>query len=714
MNPYGAPGPDAEAAAQAHPSAFPSKTSPPAAQQSAVPAELQPEVEERPAVMVTESEIGGDVNIALRDLYVTKYVQGLAHLRPRPLSRGDILRRDLFEPPGGFRQASLLLKPEPGQGSAHHVLVLVTERGTGGRTTALRLLDDSLPDDARLFELLPDWEKADVALIPEEPNTGYLLNLAVSGEFLSAKFREQLTQYASRAKIAGTWLVVLVSRAAWGMAAEADGRTAVAIAPASRPSAAGVVERRLLATPATADRVKWLSMSESVFFNLLTPETAPGEAERLAGIIARATGADDDNARAEYQNWEGLVEQWFSGDEDGAARSRALRIAGAFLDRCSARVVLDAADQLLAMPQVNWPTPVGGPLAGPDARSRCADADLAFRPDGTASISQDRPGIDHALLRHVWHTRPQLVPVLKEWLGQISATKGIAEPHRERLAESLTTLAESEGPTTILDLVEQWLAQDGRKSLAVNVLDDLAVHPVVGAAVRDKLRNWAKGKTQAERQHAVVEVCGRKLGSDFPHIALTRLRYVLDQPADEATARAALNALASMLREPALAAQVLNALVDWMPEPESEAVAWGASAMTFVALLDLGGTVGDDNAEAGAALLLDLLSREGAEGEAIRKLLTDGWRAAWRNRGSRPSAALALDSWCRAAEAGKIPAATLRDVISVVFEEEADSLGDDLNHILGGDSELRRGLRHQYAQAIRDAMAARARAEAPI
>ncbi|WP_441246971.1 hypothetical protein [Kitasatospora sp. McL0602] len=716
MNPYESLGPDAEPTAPPRQFLTQVGTIPPTGAQAPEPAAAaSPQESGDPnGVAMTANQIGGDVNIARRDLYITKYVQALAYLRPRPLSREHILRRDLFEPPGGFTDASRLLKPEHGQGDAQHVLVLVTERGTGGRTEALRLLDDCLPLDARLFELLPDWEKPDAALIPEEPNTGYLLNLATEGGFLSDRFREQLAQYAVRARTDGTWLVVLASRDAWGSVADAASGTAVPAVPAIRPSAAGVVERRLLAKSDTADRVKWLSMSDSVFVNLLTPDTAPGEAERLAGIIARATAHDDANARAEYKNWEGVLEQWFSGDEDGAPRPRALRIAGAFLDCCPARVVLDAADRLLAMSQVNWPTLPGGPLAGPDAKSRCADADIAFRANGTASISQDRPGIDRAVLRHVWHTRPQLVPVLKDWLGQISAAKEIAEPYRERLASALTTLAESEGPGTILDLVEQWLAQEGRKSLAVNVLDDLAVHPVIGAAVRDKLRNWAKGTSKGERQRAVVAVCGRQLGRDFPHIALTRLRYVLDQPADEATARAALDTLAGMLGEPTLAAQVLKALVDWMPEQDGDARPPSTSATTFIGLLDLGtaGTADDDGVGSVAALVLDLLSHEGAEGEAVRKLLMDGWRAAWRNSGTRSVAALALDSWCRAAEASKIPGGLLQEVISVVFEEEADSLGDDLNHLLGGDSELRRGLRHQYAQAIRDAMAARARISA--
>ncbi|MFD4906666.1 hypothetical protein [Kitasatospora purpeofusca] len=670
------------------------------------------EESETPAITVSDNEIGGDANVAGRDLYVTKYMQALAYLQPRPISRTGLLLAELFEAPGGYADTVLQLKADVASGErVRSVLALVTEPGVGARTTAMRLLDDCLPQQARLFELFADWEKPDAALIPRERHTGYLLNLAGESELLSDQFREQLAEYARQAFRAGTVLVVLVSRQAWGPVAEGDDRGPVLVREAKRPSAAGVVERRLSADPETAERAKWLHLEESVFHNLLTPDTSPSEGERLAGIMARATGHDDANARGEYENWEEVIHQWFGGEQEEAPRPRALRIAASFLDECPARVILDASDSLLGQPEIGWPAPLGGPLAGPGAERRCKAADIAFREDGTASISQDRPGIDRALLRHVWYTRPQLVPVLTKWLEQISAAGAVAEPYRERLAASLTALAESEGPKTILELLDKWIAQDGRKSLALDVLDDLAVHPLVGAAVRQRLRGWAEGKRRVDRQLAVVGICSRRLGREFPHIALTRLRYVLDKPGDESATQAALDALVDLLHDTGLAAQVLKSLVDWISFPGHDAAPGVGSASAFIDVLAVGqpgaghapGAVG-----AGAPLVLSLLQLDGPEGGAVRVLLKDGVRAAWRHPDIRAKAAVAVDSWCRAAEAEELPTSAVRDLISVVFEEEVGCLGSDLNRILGGNSELRNELRFEYAQAILSAKSTQA------
>ncbi|MGW6604262.1 hypothetical protein [Streptomyces sp. NPDC055036] len=657
--------------------------------------------------VIKDNDVGRDLNVG-ETVNVTNYVTRLAHLQPHPIAREGVLSRAVFEPPAGFGPALRSLTPDPEHGLYAGVLVLVAEPGSGARTEALRLLDGCLPEGRRIFELFPDWDEPDVSRIPDEAHTGYLLNLSGESSSLTGEFRDQLSEYALKAPRRGTRLIVLASLQSWGPALPSQSRAPLVAASAERPSAAGVTERRLTADPDTAERVAWLHDKSGLFSDLLSPATRPRAAVHLADIIARAKGLNDADARDEYLGWQGKLEAWFGGSEPDAPVLRARRIAGSFLDSCPARAVLDAENLLLASRGVDWPTLPGGVLAGPGAKQRCSDADISFRDDGTASISEGHPGIDHALLRHVWHDHPQLVPVLTTWLGRISAANGPAAPHLDKLAQSLTMLAESQGPSTILGLVQQWLSGGKRRNLAVQALDDLAVHPRIGTSVRNSLRNWAKAHTLPDRQQAVAEICGQRFGGDFTHVALNRLRDVLETTRDKGPNLQALQTLGDLLANPDLMAQALKALVAWADEASPDGSV--ASGSAFVSLLTLPLTPTDEGKAPGKApgpvRVHALLTRGGEEGEAIRALLREGWRASWKHPVVRPEAAATLDGWCVAVEAGTLPRTEFKSVISVIFEEEANALGDDLNQIIGGHSVLRRELRRQYAEAIRQAASA--------
>ncbi|MCO8308893.1 hypothetical protein [Streptomyces sp. RKCA744] len=657
--------------------------------------------------VVKENEVGRDLNVG-NNVNVTNYLTRLAHLKPHPIARRGIIKREVFEPPSGFEDALRALVLDPaGAAPFAGVLILVCEPGAGSRTGALRLLDACLPEDGRIFELFPDWEEPDVSLIPDEERTGYLLNLMGDKEPLSADFRDRLEEYAAKACTQGTRLIVLIDHHGWGSMASRQPRSPLVAMQLGRPSAAGVTERRLRSHFGAADRTAWLHDDGSEFRGLLSSATSPRAAVYLAEIIARAESSKDAQARDEYLGWKAQLTVWFGGSEKDAPEPRALRIATAFLDSCPARAVLDAADLLLAAPEVAWPAPVGGVLAGPDAKKRCTDADIAFRDDGTVSLADGHPGIDQALLRHVWHSRPQLVPVLTSWLGQISAPGGPAVPHLGQLARSLTVLAQSQGPTTVLSLVQDWLNKGNHKGLATQVLDDLAVHPRIGSAVRLSLRNWAKAPTMPSRQEAVAEVCGQRFGRDFTQVALNRLRDVLDCANNPGPRDGAMKTLRVLLASPQYMAQTLTALVNWTSEHSSQEPTGSGSA--FVHLLTVPPTSDEGSKEEDPApeplLVHALLTREDEDGDAVRLLLRRGWSASWRHPGLRAQAAIALEGWCAGVESGALPQQPFAGVITAIFEVEANALSDDLSRIIGGHSPLRTRLRRQYAEAIHHAVA---------
>ncbi|MEU8892305.1 hypothetical protein [Streptomyces sp. NPDC048442] len=625
---------------------------------------------------------------------ITQYMVGLAHLRPHPVSRRQLLPEQLFVPPtrpGGERSA--VPPPAPVDGG---VLALLGDEESGRRTAALDFLDTVLDEGQRIFELFPDWEQPDVSRIPDEPDTGYLLNLSGVREPLGSRFHEQLTQYATRAAATGTRLVIIATTRVWNNPAADSRNSMVSVMTIGRPSSKSVAERRIAAHPERAARTAWLQASGGVFADLLRGDESPAEGVRLAEIVLQAKGVDDAEARDRFRGWEHKLTDWFGGADPEAPEYRALQISAAVFDGCPARVVLDAADALLGDSCVNWPARKGGPLAGADDTQRCSDADVHFASDGTVSLSHDRPGIDRALLRHVWRNRPQLVPVLTGWLSGISRPGGIAEGSLVRLAEVLTTVAEAEGPDAVLNLTSQWLLSGRTKhtGLAVDLLDQLAVDARFGAAVRAELTNWAKAHTKPQRQRAVAAVCRGRLGREYTSIALTRLKYVLDSAQESGVRDAAVGALGELLRNADLCARVLKTLVEWMGVQGRDE----ASRAAFLAVLAAPAAT-DESSLARMFLALD-----GEHGDAVRQLLKKGWQAAWRCPELRTRASEVLDAWCEAASEGLLPLDAVEEVVSAVFLEEPHALGDDLNKVIGGAGELRARLRVRYVRQIQESI----------
>ena len=228
------------------------------------------------------------------------------------------------------------------------------------------------------------------------------------------------------------------------------------------------------------------------------------------------------------------------------------------------------------------------------------------------------------------------------------------------------------------------------------VLDRLAVEQSLGSSVRKELSAWAKAVTRPERQRAVVAVCRGRLGREYTSIALTRLKYVLDRARDPQVRQEAECALRDLLTNGLVSARVLQTLVDWGAGPDA-APSREAFLRVFV----------PDTAAGAADPTVALLTAEGPESGVVRELLKHGWRTVWRRPEAREEAANVLGSWCDAADENDLPAAAVEEIVAVVFAEEADSLGDDLDKVIGGASVFRKRLRARFVDVVRETAARR-------
>ncbi|MCM3821471.1 hypothetical protein ACP4TB_24670 [Streptomyces sp. DR3-1] len=606
---------------------------------------------------VTGNVALGSINTAGRDNNITNYLTGLRHLRPRPVDPHKLMPANRFVSPGdSFDNAAQAIRLHFGGMANAHIVVLLAAEEHGRRSAGLRLLAATNVPTDRVFELLPDWDEPDVACLPEERGAGYLLNLRSVTRPLPEAFYGDLVTYASTLRKAGSCMVIITTKAAWSQARAGGPQAEILVREIERPNPTAVVRRYLDSDEGTRDRSGWIDNKESLFHGLLPPDCAPGEAVRLASIIAKAKGMGDSDALDEYQGWEShLSTEWFAGGSKGV-ETRAVRIAGAFLNKAPAEVVLNSADLLLAAPEINFPKPEGGLLARPDAPKRLDPAGMSFdTATGTASLIHESQG--PAILRYLWTKHRQLTEeVLTQWLQDIS--QGPAKKHLDAIASALTHLAETVGVAPIFELAEGWLRDAGKQhqGLVGDLMSELAVHPVLGSQVRAELATWAKGKTRPERQCAVARACSGPFGKTYSSQALTRVRYILDSSGTEESRKEAVSAIRALAVDDDLAPLVTDTVVAWIT---NEGKSSGTDRQVFFDVFSVPPSADQLENEP----LAVALTKPAEAGEAIRRRLFEAWQHVIQNSADPVPAQQVLLSWRVGAEAGRLPSGPVVDLI---------------------------------------------------
>ncbi|WP_129837911.1 hypothetical protein [Streptomyces sp. RFCAC02] len=561
-----------------------------------------------------------------------QYVRGWEYLRGIGVDAHelDLVERAFVDPQGSQatgqveRAASLLRGPRARSNS----LVLCGEAGTGRRTAALRVLREADVPRERIRWLVLDWDRPRTEQLPHTQGYGFVLDLT-GFRALPEDFYAGLADYQKAAEVSESFLIILTDPGSWKPGPLTTTPAVHMIRPPSREVARAHLHHL------SADRIDWLNRAP--LSDLLAPAAPPGDAARLARLIAQANVDGEATVKEEFTDWHDHLKGWFekhSAQDD--LRERALLVSSALLEKVPADIVLAAADQLFT--KVGGKLPPGGPLAGRDLEMRLK-AIHARQVDGeTISLDSDRHGMSEALLKYVWRQRPQLRPVLLEWASDISRPHGIAVGHLRRIADCLVRLALLPGGSTVLSVAIAWIekGRTAHRQLALGIVETMALHPVTGVGVRKQLYDWAQQKsTSEELTRAVAEICSGRLGQLYPRIALTRLRLLASR--DNAAAREAVaEAVRTLASTPDQRVLLLSEIVNWAESTDTTIRRAGAS--TFLALTDISSDT-----------LLPLPeTQESVDDEVAPQsphLFARGWRAALREPSTTDAAHNRLAAW---------------------------------------------------------------------
>ncbi|KOU52228.1 hypothetical protein ADK55_17375 [Streptomyces sp. WM4235] len=382
--------------------------------------------------------------------------------------------------------------------------VIAGAPGTGKRTAAIRALRQislTRPHGGQplaLKEIRPDWEDVatpDIALLPKDPGTAYLLDVAseMSRWTAPGKAAEALLQHAGTLQSLGSCLVVVADEGSW---------------PENASGALNAVVQRVKFRPyaelvacAHLEYVYRKPSLKALFSkardgeeagsasHLLTEDTSPADAARLAAGLASSDGTTGgiEDAIAAFQQWSTDVIGVFKNTEQNP-EDRALLIAGLFLSGSDALTIQAAARKLLADKAAKSVRDV---LTGPDLTTRLEGVHARVT-DRTVDFGH-KPGYAKAVLLHLWHQRADIHGYLLAWLDLIVAD----EAHSAQLAgisDLLVELAIAESDFRVVEKIKKWIddsSDEGHLQLIARVLGRAAVSGSLGPELRSKLLTWA-------------------------------------------------------------------------------------------------------------------------------------------------------------------------------------------------------------------------------
>ncbi|MET7831716.1 hypothetical protein ABZS44_02670 [Micromonospora sediminicola] len=586
-----------------------------------------------------------------------------------------------FYPPRRYDEAERLLsRPECG------VLVLSGRPGTGRRSSALNLLADRGAHG--VHECLTDWTptpRTDV--LPKEFEGRYLLDLTNEAAEIPEQFGRSLPAYGRELAALGARMIVLVTDKLWQECAR---ETASITVELRTPAARAVLGVHLQALD---DHLTWLDSSAGLRMlveELEASESGPRRVAELAEIVRRYTPFEEsavdqireafrhwkhylDRQFAEYRDAKGLDASTVQAQQSGAARARALLIAVAVLDGAPSEVVLDACDELLRKLKAH--PSARDILIGPELQDLIDVIDAELVSD-TITVTRKYPGLDKAVLERVWQQRPQLRTPIRSWLESITTAGAVANDHLDRVADVLVRMAAELGSLETLDIVQKWLAQKSRhRTLAITILERLAVSKEVGSVVRRRLYEWASRKSSVEVLTGVAEVCAGQLAHHSVKAALSRLRLLLNHEVTAARPAAA-QALRQLAVNDELGDEVVAVVFDWFDRQDRQAGALGLLALIDPAL------------DPPTADLIHAIAADPTRAEALRQ----AWSALIAAETSRPAAMSVVENWFVSADTGRLNPAVAISILAPIIRNNltSDSFKEFVTQ--GSTSETRKNL----------------------
>ncbi|MGK4591677.1 hypothetical protein [Amycolatopsis sp. w19] len=264
----------------------------------------------------------------------------------------------------------------------------------------------------------------------------------------------------------------------------------------------------------------------------------PPRVKELAETVERRASRGEDPAEALRDSLLGqkidLRAEIGKRQEAGDSEWLALLLAVAVLEGSAPEHIVNAADAMLKKNKLKVEEQV--PLLRPSPYARLRHLDI--EPFDVEAREFQQPGFGLEVLRHFWREHRDLQDSMLSWIGEIPKRfADLADEDLERIADRTAELAVGAGHQIALKLAEQWTAKDTegntslqtpesryRRSVAVRLLVTTATDTTLGTPTRNRLLTWSKG-ANADLQLLTAEVCG-ELGTEFPRIALTRLKHL--------------------------------------------------------------------------------------------------------------------------------------------------------------------------------------------
>ncbi|MEU8633427.1 hypothetical protein AB0C38_14745 [Amycolatopsis sp. NPDC048633] len=318
----------------------------------------------------------------------------------------------------------------------------------------------------------------------------------------------------------------------------------------------------------------------------------PPQVKELAETVERRAGRGEDPAEALRDSLLGqkidLRGEIGKHQEAGDSEWLALLLAVAVLEGSAPEHIVNAADAMLKKNKLKVEERV--PLLRPSPYARLRHLDI--EPFDAETREFQQPGFGFDVLQHFWREHRGLHDSMLSWIGEIPRKfADLTGEDLERIADRSAELAVGAGYQIALKLAEQWTAKGSegttslqtsesryRRSIAVRLLMTTATDTSLGPPIRNRLLSWSKG-ANIDLQLLTAEVCG-ELGTEFPRIALTRLKHLAGSEHEEVrdAVRTAVHGIGANLG----GARFLRYLSEWFDEATPARLQLLSSSASFV------------------------------------------------------------------------------------------------------------------------------------
>lgn len=550
--------------------------------------------------------------------------------------------------------------------------VIAGPSGYGKRTAGIRALWEVSRGrrirgglELSLAEVQPDWDKPeapDISLMPEEPGTGYLLDIAaeIGGWDRPGNVAGALVTHAEALRKVDSYLVVIADEHGWPE--ELSGTLARPVVRAkARPSPLLVATAHLEYVHHKPERARWLDTSSMTGMglhggaaHLLNKDTStPADASRLATLLAQTEDSASGlaKAKATFQQWRNDVVDLFDKTENRPA-DRALLIAALFLGGDTALNIQQAAQHLLGKPAEKDVEVI---LSGPDLASRLRNVHAKVT-ERHATLDH-RPGYAQAVLNHLWRQRPDIHPHLLRWLDEVTTPGGPGARRLTAISDLLVELAIAENDIKVIDTIRKWIdngnTSNEHHQLIAEVFAKAAEAHGLGAKVRARLLDWAQDDSESVAK-VIALVCRSDFADHFPRQALVRLRHILDRPEPDSAVQIAEEALRALAAHPRQLPRVWGMVIKWATEHGHL-----AGHRAFLSLLD----------PHHDPYVLRVLLDSANQVPEVKQDLMHGWRAALDDSRVATKCRDLMIAWAHARADGLVPYALATDILRQVIAD---------------------------------------------